>query len=150
VFSRGDTGQEIFAWPPCTQPTVRDGWVWRDFIRVWPVNGLHSVAPAFAQFREMAKAHPNCHIVATLTGRLETRDHFDTQLYGDTPHPIGFKWFVAQLLYRAMDHFEAVPISPPDIRQELEIWRRPWAERPEAGSRIGRSVPETVRDRPQP
>ncbi len=91
AFIRGDTGQELFAWPPCPQPTVRDGWVWRDIIQVWPVDGQGSVTGALATYHEMAKAHRDCDIVVTLEGRLETRDHFDSKLYGDgLLHPIGF------------------------------------------------------------
>jgi hypothetical protein len=110
VFGAGHTGQELFASPPCAQPTIRDGWVWRDFISVWPANK----------------------IMATLVGRLETRDHFDVRIFQDGRQvPDAYRWFVAHLLYRVIDHFEAVPEGPQEIAQEAESRRRPYAVRAE-------------------
>jgi len=51
VFGARHTGQELFASPARAQPTIRDGWLWRDFIRVWPVNGTANVAGATATYR---------------------------------------------------------------------------------------------------
>jgi hypothetical protein len=89
----------------------------------------------------MTHAHPGCHIVATLTGRLETRDHFDVHTFQDgLQYPIAFKWFVAQLLYRAIDDFEAVPLELGELEQETESRRRPYAVRLESGDHDSKSV----------
>jgi hypothetical protein len=131
VFGAGHTGQELFASPPCAQATVRDGWVWRDFISAWPADGTASVANAIATYHQMARAHPGSQIVVTLTGRLETRDHFDVRTFPDGRQvPVAFKWFVARLLYRTIDHFEAVPPELGEVERELESRRRPYAVRP--------------------
>ena len=78
----------------------------------------------------MSKDHPNCKIMATLTGRLETRNHFDVRIFQDGRQvPDAYKWFVAHLLYRAIDHFEAVPEDPEEIAHEAESRRTPYAVR---------------------
>jgi hypothetical protein len=131
AFNAGHTGQELFASPPCSQPTIRDGWVWRDFIRVYPAGGTTAVAGALAECHRTAVEHPGCRLVVTLTGRLETRSHFDVTTFpGGLQIPVGFKWFVARLLYRAIDGIEAVRLQPGELERDLEMRARPYAVRP--------------------
>jgi hypothetical protein len=142
VFASGDTGQVLFASPPCPQPTTRDGWAWRDVIRVYPADGRKSASATIADYRRMAKAHPGCKILVTLTGRLETRDHFDVQTFPDGfEWPVAFKWFVARLSYRTMGHLEAIRREPGEDEQELEWRRRPYAmrARPDANAPLRRA-----------
>lgn len=128
VFTRGHTGQALYASPPCERPIIRDGWVWRNWIQVYPVNGPESVAEALQRYHEVAKAHPSDNVVVTLAGRLETRDHFELKLYGDGElHPIGFHWCVAKLVYSTMFDFTPVPLRPGELEQDMEVRRSPWA-----------------------
>ena len=134
AFIRGHTGQHLFASPPCATPTLRDGWIWRDFIAVWPANGMESVSGALASYGRLAKECQDCKIVVTLRGRLKTRDHFE--VHGVTmgpPFPEGIRGSVASLLYSAMDDIKVVPREPGELEQEMESRRDPYAMRFEPG-----------------
>src|SRR5271169_1223730 len=77
LWEIGDTGQTLWSVSSCEVPTIRDGWVWRDIIRVAPEHGSASIAQFVAKRYEMFKAHRDAWILSTLSGRLETRDHFE-------------------------------------------------------------------------
>jgi hypothetical protein len=126
----GDAGQGLFASPACVEPIVRDGWTWRDTIRVYPANGRDSVAGVIAKYREMRRAHPGNKIIVTLTGRLETRDHFDVRILPDGSQvPDAFTFYVAKLAYWRVEDLEAVPWAPGELEQRLQVDRRPEAVR---------------------
>jgi hypothetical protein len=129
-FRWSHVGQELRATPVCEHPTIRDGWMWRDAISVWPAGGLDVVSGALAACRRVAKAHPDGHVVVTLTGRLETRDHFEIKTFPNgLQWPLGFGYNVASLLYRSIDHIEAAPLQPGDLERDIDIARQPYAVR---------------------
>jgi hypothetical protein len=77
-------------------------------------------------------ACPECKVVVTLTGRLETRDHFEVNKIAVGPQfPVGFDGFVARLIYGAMNDIKAVPRVPGELEQEMEARRSPYAVRAE-------------------
>jgi hypothetical protein len=134
VIAIGDTGQGVFASPPCPAPTVRDGWCWQDVIAIWPAHGRAAAASTIAELNRTRRAHPDCKLVATVTGRLETRDRFEVRTMPDgSLRPVAFNYFVATLKYDGITDIELVPWHPGELEKVLEAGRRPWAVRLEPG-----------------
>lgn len=74
------------------------------------------------------KRDAHAKIVATLTGSLETRDHFEVQRLATRLEPRAFGYFVALLQYGSAVDFEVVPYDPGEEERELEWRRQPWAK----------------------
>jgi hypothetical protein len=122
----GHVGEVLIATSPCNHPTVRDGWIWQDAIQVFAQTDK---AKAFADdYRRIEKSLStmNARIVATLSGRLETRNHFEiVTLPSGVKRPTAFGYFVALLRYERVEDMTAVPFKPGESERELEIRRRP-------------------------
>ena len=122
----GDAGESLITTSPCDRRTVRDGWIWQDAIQVFAQTDK---AKAFAyDFHRQEKE--NSRIVATLSGRLETRDHFEVQtLVTGVKRPVAYKYFVALLRYEDVEDMKAFPFKPGEWERELEILRHPLPKR---------------------
>ncbi len=128
----GDAMRDLFASPACAQRTVRDGWIWPDAISIWPMHGgLRTMGETITLVSRMQREHPNCKIVGTVMGRMETRSHFAVhELPSGEVRPIGYGEFVANLAYERIDHLEAVPLEQEEIEeQKLPSHRNPHAIR---------------------
>ena len=126
----GDTGQALLAIPPCDNPTVRDGWVWRDAIAVYPAGDHAAPGRLLGRYFTIRRSNPHAKIVATLTGRLETRSHFDVKTLGSgVARPIGYGDFVAILHYRRIGDIEAIPFPFGEEEQFSGMGRDPHAKR---------------------
>ena len=131
----GDTGQVLTPLEPCAVRTVRDGWIWADVIFLLPqdrqakqLNTQHS--QVLEPFRRDHRLSKPVRVVATLTGRLETRDHFEVdKLIGGRRQPrTPYLYFVAMLRYRAVSDLEVVEYTSEELDRELEWRREPWAK----------------------
>jgi len=130
VWAVGDTGQDFIAIPQCPQHTIRDGWIWRDIIDVYPADGRASVGGFIAKYSELAKTNHEGKVLATLTGRLETRDHFEVRTLPDgTQQPRAYRYYVALLRYRSVEDLEVVPFGPGERGPVIEALRKPEATR---------------------
>jgi hypothetical protein len=130
VFGASDTGQILLAIPPCSQPTLRDAWSWRDIIAIYPAQ-RGTVSTSFLdQYQKIRKAHPDTKILATLSGRLETRSRFEIRdLPAGGREPIGFGnfvYYVAALHYIKADDLQYMPFGPGEQEELAKIQRRPW------------------------
>jgi hypothetical protein len=125
-WSPGDAGEALITKSPCDSRTVRDGWIWQDAIQVFAQTDK---ARAF-RYDSHRLEKQNSRIVATLSGRLETRDHFEVQtLVTGVKRPVAYKYFVAILQYEYVEDMKAVPLKPGEREQELEIRRHPQPKR---------------------
>jgi hypothetical protein len=129
VWDIGDTGETLWSdATSCSAPTIRDGWKWRDIISLRPPEGGPGMAGSYEAYAALAKAHRPCKIMATLSGRLETRDHFETKKWARGPEiPVGFGYYVARLSYRQAEDMEAVPSGPDPAEDDMR--KRPYAVR---------------------
>jgi hypothetical protein len=129
-WGMGDTGEILLSTGPCEQRTVRDGWIWPDAIQV--VGGMSNKEywRLGARIREAGSRTPT-RIVATLTGRLETRPHFSVR-YG---RPVAFKGLVALLHYQKAEDLQIVPYGPGEFEWTDEFSRNPFARRVKRGSK---------------
>jgi len=120
VWRKGDVGQQLWSPAPCTDPTVRDGWQFADVIKVEAGGENERVTEFYRRLRALAKAHPGTNIVATLTGRFEAPDHFETvsAVPGAPPRPRAFGPFAARIIFESADSFKSVPSDP---KAELEV-----------------------------
>jgi hypothetical protein len=125
VWGVGDTGATLWADGRCPQPTIRDGWVWRDALELAPRMG-----DGYFNYRRLRKANPNANVVATLSGRLETRDRFDVRTFLDGSQiPIAFHYYVARLVYKRAENLEVVRPGPEQRQYWDEVGRKPFAVR---------------------
>lgn len=129
----GDMGEVLMALRACERRTVRDGWIWQDAIHVF-ADTKEAAAGKREYWRlagRMEESSPDtpCRIVATFTGRVETRHRFN--LYNGRPGVT----FVAQLRYRSVGDLKVVPYEAGEQEWELELRRRPAPRRVERDSR---------------
>jgi len=129
----GDTGQILTPVTPCAVLTVRDGWVWADVIFLLPQDReAKQLSVRHSQILKPFRKAPGkrVRVVATVTGRLETRDHFefDTLIGGRRQPRTPYLYFVAMLKYRAVSDLEAVEYTSEELERELEWRREPWAK----------------------
>jgi hypothetical protein len=130
VWRKGDSGQQIWATSPCPRPTIRDGWQFVDAIKVTPDGSNESVAEYYRQLRGFARTHPGTKIVATLSGRLEAPDHFETWT-----DPLGalhlraFGSLAARLRFSSADGFRSISVSAEEVAREAEVLRNPQPRR---------------------
>ncbi len=140
VWAKGDVAQSIHPPRPCEKSTIRDGWLFMDGIEATPRDGKASVAIEVTQLRDFSKNHPNGWAVATMTGRLETREIFNVrQRYYDTV-PEAFRFWPARLNYWKVNHFESVPYD----KDEYETYWLPWSKSPDP-RRMPSTFPYTAR-----
>ena len=120
VWKRGDAAQFLEAERPCEQPTIRDGWLWADRINVIADQGKLSVAGYVAERSRLLERHGgHAKIIATLSGRIETREHFEiwTDAFG-VQLPRGFARLVAQLRFWSATQLVAVPYSAAELERQ--------------------------------
>ena len=137
VWAVGDTGEILYPESPCASSTVRDGWVWSAVISVAPRDtNARGFQNEYWRLRGGTRPHQSVKIVATLTGRLETRNHFDVQkLANGRRVPRAFRFWVAELTYIAAADFEVVPYRPGEEEDEMHWRRDPWAKPASAKSK---------------
>lgn len=122
----GHVGEVLIPTQPCDHTTIRDGWVWQDAIEL-----AATTKDPWAFLRDYyrllaSKPSPDdVKIVATFTGRLETRDHFKVE----NGRPVAFNYSVALIRYRDARDLEIVPYKPGEIERELEFRKHPLARR---------------------
>jgi hypothetical protein len=129
----GDTGQELTPERPCAVHTVRDGWIWVDGIFLLPRD--KAAKQLSIQYHQLLKPYRRepitpVRVVATIVGRLETRNHFEVErLPGGKRRPrTPFQYFVAMLTYRSVSALSVIPYTPEELKLELEWRRQPWAK----------------------
>lgn len=131
----GDTGEILIALGPCEHRTVRDGWVWQDAIRVFA--GAKEAAARSEDYWRLTErmrdsgSLTSSRIVATLSGRLETRRHFEVR----NGRPAAFRDFVALLRYLSVQEMQIAPYEAGQLEWELELCRRPVPRRVKRDSR---------------
>lgn len=130
VWAVGDTGEILYPVSPCASPTVRDGWVWSAAISVAPKDtNARQLQNEYWRLRGGTRPREPVKIVATLTGRLETRDHFEVQKRANGRRvPRAFRFFVAELTYWTAADFEVVPYRAGEEENEMRWRRDPWAK----------------------
>ena len=131
VWRLGDTGQDLEPSAPCKHATVRDGWKWSDSIDVEPVGWDNRPDSVVAQYFALRRAHPEgIKIFATVSGRLETRDHFRVRKYPrGRDLPVAFGYAVARLLLVDAKDLEAIAYEPGEQKEELKRDRSPYPVR---------------------
>jgi hypothetical protein len=128
AYSEGTEGRSLVAIPPCEQPTIRDGWLWKDTVDAYPVGGISKYSRRLRQRAKLAKENRNSVILATLAGTIETHEHFGTARYrGIRRPPADFVYSVARLNFTDVGDLKAVPAEH-WIRYLEELAREPWAE----------------------
>lgn len=127
-LSSADNGRLIWASPACSHPIVRDGWLWREIISVTIVDPGPQLQAAFLEWLSLKKEHQQAMILGTLTGRLETRDHFQVRL---SPHvPKGYAgFFVAQMTCWKIEDLQALPFTPQEYERARKIGENPFPVR---------------------
>ena len=124
----GDTGQSLWADPPCSAPTIRDGWIWKDIIEITAAKGQPSALDGGPIYRKLSKRRRLGKILAILTGRLRTRDRFEVKLMPDgSSRPLGFGYYVAHLAYTQAADLEWIPITTDEQQRLFDIGRTPYA-----------------------
>jgi hypothetical protein len=121
VWEQGDAMRILRSEGPCEHPTIRDGWLWADIIDLVPESGKLSVAEYVAEYRRFRTQYPRHRIIATLTGRLETRERYEvwTTPFG-VQLPRGFgRWAAAQLRFVRADHLTAVPYTDKELEEGI-------------------------------
>jgi hypothetical protein len=129
IWNVGDAGQELVAVTPCKHPTIRDGWLFSDTIDVVPYRGVGG--PGADKNLRLQEANGfGFRVLATLTGKFETRSHFQT--YKDAfgmINPRVFGYSAARLRFRRSDDFEVVRYAPGEFAREMERAGKPWPKR---------------------
>jgi Class-II DAHP synthetase family len=127
----GDQGQQMFAFPGCRDPVVRDCWSWRPGIYVYRARYND---PAIGRLHQEIKAlrssqgSPSVALV-TLTGRLQTREHFPVRKYKEE-RPEGYGWyFAAALLWDEASEVRVMPETPEWRAFMHGVGVRPWPVR---------------------
>ena len=120
-----DNGEYLMATGDCGQKVVRDGWIWRNAINVGP-DDVHHFVQVGKDLMKLRQAH----VFATMTGRLETKDHFEKSR--NTGLPSGYGDCVAGLVYTKVEDLEAVDLTQEDVARIDEMSRSPWPIRVKA------------------
>ena len=130
VWIAGDTGEVLVPQTGCESPLIRDGWKWRDAIELAIIDPARSKQYSVLQERlhqEIFGAFPQrLRILATFTGRLETREHFRVRrLPSGLKAREAFNLFVGRLSYRSVDDIVVTHYGPGDEEAEMDFRRRP-------------------------
>ncbi len=129
TWSRADSGQELQAEAPCARPTVVDGWQFWDTIKLVPGETMDRFALAgiYAKFRRILRAHPEgIKVIATFSGRLETRGHFDVRTFpSGEQHPIAFDDSVALMRFTHVSGIHGIPWRTEEAEAQADRQRRP-------------------------
>jgi hypothetical protein len=131
VWKMGDSGQFLASTPACERPVIRDGWKFTDGIWVVPDQGSLGVAQYYEKYNKIRKSHPKAKIYVTLSGYLETYDHFEiwTDPWGvERPRAFG-SIFAASLRFLTADNFRVVPYEPGEAEEEYERYKHPQPRR---------------------
>jgi hypothetical protein len=99
----------------CENPTIRDGWQFGDVVQTSVMDKSVDVGRIDAEYGRLSKSSAGAaRIVATLTGRLETQEHFGTdQDVSGAEHPRAYAWFApARLMFRDVENLQLAPYAP--------------------------------------
>lgn len=129
-WSIGHLGQELRSKSPCKPPTVRDGWIWSDAIFLFPQD--QKAKEQSVLFHQILKPYGQdlgVRVMATLVGRLETRNHFEVESLPTRRQPRSpFGYFVAVLRYRVAADLDVVRYTPEQLEWDLRWRKEPWAK----------------------
>lgn len=134
AWAVGDMGQLLVRVDPCGRRTIRDEWVWRDAIQVYPRDReaeTLTLTSGYKRMRDTLKTWTDPgRILATLSGRIETRGHFQIQTMVDgSKRPKAFGPWVAILRFHKVEDLEIAHYETGDYERVLDILQRPWAKR---------------------
>jgi hypothetical protein len=122
----GHVGEVLIPTEPCGRATIRDGWIWQDAVELAAATReAGAFLRDYYRLLETKRGPDDVKIVATLTGRLETRDHFKAE----NGRPVAFSYYVAVIRYTDATDLEIVPYKPGEIERELEFRKHPAAKR---------------------
>jgi hypothetical protein len=112
----------------CKEPIVRDGWSWRQAISV----GRRYDNPKLGELQRKvlimkAEYAGRAEVLVTLSGRIETREHFKVGKFSE--RPIGYGDFVAGLRWDQAEDIEVVPAPPEFVSWLQAVAVRPWPVR---------------------
>jgi hypothetical protein len=126
VWQMGHTGRFIWSDVNCELPILRDGWVWKPFIQLWPRGEGRRFDDDYERLKgKKYSAAPPSKIVATITGHLETHSHFQVS----NGRPADFKYAAAILWYSDVEQIEKSPYTPGELERALEAGRHPYPVR---------------------
>lgn len=125
IWSVGDSGQDLIPVIRCSRPIVQDGWVFQDMIDVVPEGDSLSVRQYVRQNLWLHDRHPetrNIHVVATLSGRLQSRVHFESfhDAFGVELLRAYGGYAAAQLKFSTAEHFEIHQFADEEEKQLLQ------------------------------
>jgi hypothetical protein len=135
TWTIGDTGEFLESSVGCESHTVRDGWMWKDFIYVMPLN---KDAEHFRSEHYRLKTEnydKPVKIVATVAGRFETRDHFEVR--GRAVGP--YKYCVGMVWYQGVEEINVLPYDDDERERQWEMARHPYPERVKMNKQTARS-----------
>lgn len=130
AWQAGDTGEWLWAPEPCSHPIVRDGWVWKNTISIKreDANDYRRWRTISAQWSALKHGSPGPNLVlATLKGRLKTRDHFKVSRFSHLPEAYGYS--PAVLVVSKAEHLQAVPCSNEQLARAEKEAVSPWPVR---------------------
>ena len=133
ILGIGHTGPQITSDHPCTQPVIRQGWQWREFLGLYVRPGGSPISAVLPRYRSLARANVGYYIVGTVTGILTVPAQYSVQDldYSGSQRPIGFHGSaVGALLVKRIDDLEPKAFAPSVEEWLLELFRRPDATRP--------------------
>ncbi len=137
ALSRHDNGTLIWASSACPHPIVYDGWTWREIISVIVLGAGPELQAELDQWSSIVKGlkgrPEHSMILATLTGRLETRDHFHVRLSPHVPKAYaGF--FVAQMTCWKIEDLQAMPFTAAESERARKMGENPFPARVKKGN----------------
>ena len=126
IWFRGDSAEFLWSTADCDHPVIRDGWIWPNTINVGP-DDMHHFINVEKEIERLAQGRSPLKIIVTLTGRLETKEHFKFDRGPGLPQ--GYGDSVAGLLFTKAEDLELVPYSQADIEQYEKMIRSAWPVR---------------------
>ena len=125
IWEISDTGQRLIAWPDCSSALTIDGWIWKpaiDLQREEP-NNYAKWKPVYDRWSALSGRCCTL-VLATLIGKIRTRDHFKVSRYSGLPNAFGYS--PAQLSIEDTRDLEAVVPSRPELERIQRELRSPW------------------------
>ena len=126
----GDTGEWLWAPDPCAHPVIKDGWVWKNTIAVEleESTNYRRWGAISAQWTSLKRGGPGpTLVIATLTGHLETREHFKVSRFSHLPEAYGYS--AARLVVSQAEDLNAVPFTAQQLSRAEQEGISPWPVR---------------------
>ena len=122
IWFNGDSAEFLWSAPDCDHPVIRDGWIWGNTISVGP-DDMHHFINVEKEIEKLTHGRGPLKIIVTLTGRLETKEHFKFDRGPGVPR--GYGYSAAGMVFTKAEDLEVVPYSQADIEQYEKMTRSP-------------------------